>query len=180
MYSPLYNGWENNEQYFMRKFLYTLMAAFIAMTAISQTSDHEEPSVIIKRLTGTDLNYALAQVGKITFANDSIYLVAHNGQLLGKEAQGKTHKILFDDSSIETTTPEISGIDIRVYPNPTSDKLVVSGVESGTVIRIYANDGKLLDATTADSQTAILPVSHLAQGSYLLQINTTIVKFIKK
>ena len=156
------------------------MAAFIAMTAMAQTSDHEVPSVIIERLTGRDLNYALAQVGKITFANDSIYLVAHNGQVLGQEAQGKTRKIIFANAPDQTATPEVSNADIRVYPNPTSDKLVVSGVESGTVIRIYANDGKLLDAATADSQTAILPVSHLAQGSYLLQINTTIVKFIKK
>ena len=164
----------------MRKILYTLMAAFVAMTAVAQTSDHEVPSVIIERLTGTDLNYALAQVGKITFANDSIYLVAHNGQVLGQEAQGKTRKVIFANAPDQTAISEVSGTDIRVYPNPTSDKLIVSGIELGTVIRIYANDGKLLDAATADSQTAILPVSHLAQGSYLLQINTTIVKFIKK
>lgn len=152
----------------------------IPMYAMAQTAQEPQPSVIIERLVGQDLTYAIAQVGKLTFANDSVYLVAHKGNILGKEAQTKTRKIAFSKVEDPTGTHEVSMDDIRVYPNPTTANLKVSGLESGTTIRIYANDGKLLETTTAESNTAILPVSHLAQGTYLLQINTSIVKFIKK
>ena len=119
-------------------------------------------------------------MGKLAFVNDSVYLVAHDGNILGKEAQAKTRKILFDMAETPSATQEVSVADIRVFPNPTSDHLTVSGLEAGTTIRIYANDGKLLETTTAEGSTTVLPVSHLAQGTYLLQINTSIIKFIKK
>lgn len=152
----------------------------IPVYAMAQTPDEPQPSVIIERLVGQDLTYALAQVGKLTFANDSVYLVAHEGNILGKEAKAKTRKIIFGNAETPTDAPEVSISNIHVYPNPTSDHLTISGLEAGTVIRIYANDGKLLETTTADNNTATLPVSHLAQDTYLLQINTQIIKFIKQ
>lgn len=152
----------------------------IPMYAMAQTAQEPQPSVIIERLVGQDLTYAIAQVGKLTFANDSVYLVAHEGNILGKEAQAKTHKIAFSNVENPTDASEVSICDFHVYPNPTSDHLTISGLEAGTVIRIYANDGKLIETTTADNNTATLPVSHLAQGTYLLQINTQIIKFIKQ
>lgn len=152
----------------------------IPMYAMAQTAQEPQPSIIVERLVGQDLTYAIAQVGKLTFANDSVYLVAHDGNILGREAQAKTRKILFGMAETPSATQEVSMADIRVFPNPTSDQLTVSGLEAGTAIRIYANDGKLLEATTADNSTATLPVSHLPQGTYLLQINTSIIKFIKK
>ena len=146
----------------------------------AQASNEPQPSIIIERLVGEDLTFALAKVGKLTFANDSIYLVAQAGNVLGREARAKTHKIIFGSGESLTAVPEASTGDIRVYPNPTSDYLTVSGLDGGSTIRIYANDGKLLETTTADDNTATLQVSHLTQGTYLLQINTTIIKFIKK
>ena len=152
----------------------------IPMYAMAQTAQEPQPSIIIERLAGQDLTCAIAQVGKLVFANDSVYLVAHDGNMLGKEAKAKIRKIIFGNAAIPTDALEVSMGNIRFYPNPTSDRLTISGLEAGYAIRIYANDGKLIEATTADSNTATLPVSHLAQGTYLLQINTSIIKFIKK
>ena len=164
----------------MKKILFIIMAVCLSAQVMAQASDDAQPSIIVERLVGQDLTYAIAQVGKLTFANDSVYLVAHDGNILGREAQAKTRKILFGMAETPSATQEVSVADIRVFPNPTSDHLTVSGLEAGTTIRIYANDGKLLETTTAEGSTTVLPVSHLAQGTYLLQINTSIIKFIKK
>ncbi len=163
----------------MKKFLFIIAATCLSAQAMAQTAGEPQPSVTVERLTGQDFAYALAQIGKLTFANDSILLVAHDGTTLGKEAIAKTRKIVFENMEEPAAAPETPSADIRIYPNPASDHLTISGLEAGTTIRIYANDGKLVEVATAEG-TTILPVSHLAQGTYLLQINTSIVKFIKK
>ena len=152
----------------------------LPMYAMAQTSGEPQPSVIIERLTGQDITMALAKVGKLTFTNDSVYLVAHEGTILGREAKSQTRRIVFGNTSTPSATPQVSDNNILVFPNPAADHIIVNGVETGTTVRIYANDGKPLEATTANGNTATLQVSHLAQGTYLLQVNTQIVKFIKQ
>ena len=66
-----------------------------------------------------------------------------------------------------------------MYPNPTSNYLVVTGVEPATIIRIYTIDGQLLQTATASEQEITLPVSQFPQGQYLLQVKTDIFKIIK-
>lgn len=166
----------------MRKILFILMVVCSSAYTMAQTAGEPVPTIILERLAGQDITFAIAQIGKLTFANDSVYLVAYDGDILGKEAQTKTRKIAFGNvENLPTAAPEVLSVgEIRVYPNPTTDYLIVNGLETGNTIRIYANDGKLLEMTTAEDNTAVMPVSHLAQGTYLLQINTTIVKFIKQ
>lgn len=148
--------------------------------AMAQTAGEPQPSVTVERLAGQEFTYALAQIGKMTFAHDSVFLVAHDGTTLGKEAVAKTRSIRFSNIEEPAAAPEVATADIRVFPNPACDHLTINGLDAGTTIRIYANDGKLLETTTAGSSSTVLPVSHFAQGTYLLQINTSIVKFIKK
>ena len=164
----------------MRKIFYTIMAICLSIVAIAQTTDHSGSSITIERLSGKDLTFALAQVGKLTFANDSVYLMDREGVVLGKEAQNQTQKIVFGESKIPLAASEVSDNLLRVYPNPTADHLIVSGLEDGATLRVYTREGKLLETATAQGNTATLQVSHLAQGTYLLQINTTVVKFIKQ
>lgn len=158
----------------MRKIFYTIMAICLSTVAIAQTTDQSGSSITIERLSGKDLTFALAQVGKLTFANDSVYLMDREGVILGKEAQNQTQKI------VPLAASEVPDNLLRVYPNPTADHLIVSGLEDGATLRVYTRDGKLLETATAQGNTATLQVSHLSQGTYLLQINTTVVKFIKQ
>lgn len=164
----------------MRKIFYTIMAICLSTVAIAQTTDQSGSSITIERLSGKDLTFALAQVGKLTFANDSVYLMDREGVVLGKEAQNQTQKIVFGESKIPLAASEVPDNLLRVYPNPTADHLIVSGLEDGATLRVYTRDGKLLETATAQGNTATLQVSHLSQGTYLLQINTTVVKFIKQ
>lgn len=163
----------------MRHCIFLLTMALLPVASMAQTSGEKQPALILEHLSGNDWVYALSQVGKLTFANDSVYLVAHDGMVLGREAQAQIRKIAFADAEL-SATKDIQIADIRVYPNPATDYMVVSGLEKETVVRIYSADGKLLSATTAEQGKALLPVSHLAAGQYLLQVKTQIVKFIKQ
>jgi len=163
----------------MRHCIFLLAMTLLSVATMAQTSGEKRPAVVVECLSGNDLVYALAQVGKLTFANDSVYLVAHDGVILGREALSQICKIAFADAE-PTTNQDVHIAGIRVYPNPAADYLVVCGLEEATTVRIYSTDGKLLSATTAAQGKALLPVSHLAAGQYLLQVKTQVVKFIKQ
>jgi hypothetical protein len=60
------------------------------------------------------------------------------------------------------------------------DALYVQGLEIGDVVRIYSLDGTLLKMVTIENEIQAIMVGSLANGAYLLQSNTNIVKFIKK
>lgn len=163
----------------MRHRVFLLAMTLLPMAIVAQTSGDKQPVIELERLSGNDLVYALSQVGKLTFANDSVYLVANDGVILGRENRSQIRKIAFAETELSATKDvQIAGI--RVYPNPAADYLVVNGLEKATTVRIYSTDGKLLSATTAEQGKALLPVSHLAAGQYLLQVKTQIVKFIKQ
>lgn len=61
---------------------------------------------------------------------------------------------------------------IRIYPNPTSDKLVIEGVGKGTAITITDITGREVYSTTASESNALVTTAALVPGNYLLQLQT--------
>ena len=64
---------------------------------------------------------------------------------------------------------------IVIYPNPTLDMLYISGTTPQT-LRVYDLQGRLLINETSMQ----INVSTLNMGTYLLQIGTQVVRFIKQ
>ncbi len=163
----------------MRHCIFLLAITLLPVSIEAQTSGEKQLAVVVECLSDNDLVYSLSQVGKLAFANDSVYLVAHDGVILGRETWSQIRKIAFADAE-PTANQDVHIAGIRVYPNPAADYLVVNELEEATIVRIYSTDGKLLSVTTAMQGKALLPVSHLAAGQYLLQVKTQVVKFIKQ
>ena len=72
----------------------------------------------------------------------------------------------------QTVTPELSNI--RIYPNPASNQLLVSGLEQdgSTILTVMDISGKRLLSRKADAQSNYtIDISQLAPGNYLLIIN---------
>ena len=77
-------------------------------------------------------------------------------------------------TSVENTQGN-NALQVKVYPNPTQDVLYVKGTEN-TILRVYDMQGQLLQTAEGDRLT----VSSLSTGTYLLQIGTQVVRFIKR
>ena len=79
---------------------------------------------------------------------------------------------------------------LEIYPNPTTDRLTVTGLSDGATLQIFDMCGRMVGISAApassgaDSGTTMLDVSSLAPGVYLLQAvgsqTTTTAKFIKR
>ena len=129
------------------------------------------------RYFGTDRTEDIAAIGKWVFVDDRVQLLDHNGYLFGEEYIGNIVKITFSNTPpVPTSTDEAQSGTVIVYPNPTHEMLCVQGVPDDITLRVYSTTGQLL--TTA--QGTKIDVSHLPQGTYLLQLGAQVIRFVKE
>lgn len=73
---------------------------------------------------------------------------------------------------------------ISIVPNPSDDFVVVSGLSSGTMLRMYDLTGKVVYAATAAGESHTVDLGGMTQGIYLINIidnkgNKTVKKIVK-
>lgn len=161
----------------MRKAFFLMLA--LAAHSVLCAATHLQ----IEYLDGSDYKAALSAIARLEIAGDKLCLVGTDGEVL---AEGN----LFDDvrAVVLTDIPPASGLDgagaadgITVYPNPTTDLLMVSGLQNGEMVRVFTADGRLAASTSAGNDgKACLQTGTLANGTYLLQAGIQIVKIIKQ
>ncbi len=132
----------------------------------------------IHYLNNTEKAEAMSVVGKITFSNETMYLYSNTNQLLAQSSVKDVRKITFAEGE-STNAKEVAKGNVRIYPNPTQDVIIIDGLEKGEITRIFNMKGAMLKSVEASEQTQI-DVTSLSKGSYLLQVGTQVLKFIKE
>lgn len=131
-------------------------------------------NLVVERSSGDNLLQNVALIGKWVYVDDNLQLLDKAGQVLATEPLSNIKKITFSASNSTTSTENVQANSIVVYPNPTQDVLMIQGIEA-QVLRVYDLQGRLLK-TAIGTQ---VNVGHLAEGTYLLQVGTQVVRFIK-
>ena len=148
---------------------------FLCLATLSVSVQATATNLVLTHSSGTQLLQDIAAIGKVVFVGDNLQLLAHDGTLLAQEFIANVQQITFATTPSEPTSVEgatTSGI--TIYPNPTQDRLVVQGAE-GQTLRVYDLQGRLLRQTEGTE----VQVEDLTNGTYLLQIGTQVVRFIK-
>ena len=130
--------------------------------------------VIESRSDAQDIKQDIARIGQWVFVGNTIQLLDKSGKILATEPIANVKKICFAPPT-NTDVNDTVVHTIIVYPNPTQDILMIQGAESLT-LRVYNLQGSLL-LTQWGNQ---ISVGNLPDGTYLLQIGTQVVRFIKK
>lgn len=119
---------------------------------------------------------------------DMFYSYDHNGNRIMSE-------IRFVKTGSDTNVPKelgpmpfvqdtIGTVEVNVYPNPTSDKVLVAtkGVENGQRIRavLMSANGDVLDEKTVINTQETFDVSGQASGIYLLELYANREKHVWK
>jgi hypothetical protein len=130
-------------------------------------------SLVIERYAGAEMVQDIALIGKWVFMDTNLQLLDKEGNVLATEPLANVRKIVFSNEF--TALDNVEKGSIVVYPNPTQDVLYIQGIEA-QILRIFNMQGNMLQ-TTEGTQVS---VSHLPTGTYLLQIGTQVVRFIKQ
>jgi fibronectin type 3 domain-containing protein/regulation of enolase protein 1 (concanavalin A-like superfamily) len=77
---------------------------------------------------------------------------------------------------------EVSSGNVIVYPNPVTEEwnIHVSGVEAGSVVKMYNQNGAVVKTLLVTGTSEAIPVRGLPAGMYFLQINNRGVLITKK
>lgn len=132
-------------------------------------------SLVLLQTDGSQQLQDIAKIGKWVFTEENLKLIDKDGNVLAIELIAEVKKITFSISNSETTTENVAINSIVVYPNPTQDILHITGITPQT-LRVFDLQGRLL---IIDNSTQV-NVSNLNTGTYLLQVGTQVIRFIKQ
>lgn len=130
-------------------------------------------NIIVHGTNGNQQLQDIAIIGKWVFVGEELQLLDKAGNILASESIAEIRKITFAPNL--TAVEDIETTDILVYPNPTQDILHIKGA-SEPMLRVYDLQGRLLQVEKGTQ----LSVSDLSSGTYLLQIGTQVIRFIKR
>lgn len=158
------------------KLFETMKNKLILICAVFCSLQMMASNLVLLKSDGTQQLQDIATIGKLVFVGDDMQLVSHDGAVLTQEAISNIRKITFAETGNAGTAVEnVEGNNqIVIYPNPTQDILHIHGIEVQD-LRVYDLQGRLLKTENGTQ----VNVSNLAEGTYLLQVGTQVVRFIK-
>lgn len=157
----------NDQSVYMKKCLFLVSIILCSMQILAS-------NLVIDRHSGAEMLQDIAVIGKWVFVGEDLQLLDKAGNLLASESIANIRKITFSDEP--TAIDDISSASsIIVYPNPAQDVLIVNGIEAQP-LRVYDMQGKMVCSVNGTQ----VNVSGLGNGTYLLQVGTQVVRFIKK
>ena len=132
-------------------------------------------NLVVEHRSGAELLQDIALIGKWVYVGDDLQLLDKAGNVLATEPLANIKKITFSVSGSMTSVEDVQPSNIVVYPNPTQDVLMIQGIEA-QALRVYDLQGRMLLLQEGTQ----IGVNQLSEGTYLLQIGTQVVRFIKK
>ena len=155
----------------MKKLSIFLVALLCGMQAAAT-------DLVLVKSDGAQQSENIAAIGKWVFRDNgtTMQLLDNHGNSLATELLDNIRKITFAEPSIPSAIESaLQAGKIVVYPNPAHDLLIVQGAEMQP-LRVFDLQGRMV--VTAEGNE--LNVSGLENGTYLLQVGTQAVRFIKR
>jgi hypothetical protein len=148
---------------------------FILICVILCSLQTMATNLVLEQRSGAEVLQDIAIIGQWIFVENTIQLLDKLGNILATEPIANIKKIQFATNGTNADVNDTVVHTIIVYPNPTQDILMIQGAASQT-LRVYNLLGSLL-LTQWGNQ---ISVGNLPDGTYLLQIGTQVVRFIKR
>lgn len=152
-----------------------LLCALFVMCIGRISAQSEEP--VWHVATDTHQYIPLSEVSYLLFAdnNDVFSIVKSNGEIVSD-----VRSVRFSNVPLSVEGVESEKVDLSIFPNPVVSQLTLQGLRANATVKVFSMDGATLIDTVVTPTGNSVDVSSLAAGVYLLQVNETMVKFIKK
>ncbi len=119
-------------------------------------------------------------MGKTVFAGDKVQVFDMQDNLILEAELCPDLVMIINADSEHVSLRPCNAEEVEYDVNMAIDNtLVFNGIPAGSIIRIYSTNGTLIKQTVAAEQTTTMPVDDLPAGTYVLQINNTILKVLK-
>jgi hypothetical protein len=121
--------------------------------------------------SGIDIGYSI-------FAGFGGYYIAGNSDVSGNN---QCYLLHVDEGGWATTEENISSADVRLFPNPTSGTLVLTGITPGSAYELYDISGKMVaSGVTNETSISFNTNGELSNGIYAIRITSNGTSFTNK
>lgn len=142
-------------------------------TVMNATENPLNISVIAISNDNNETKYELSSLQEIRHDENGMVLVKENDSINISNIRKLEFEIV---AQINSAVTELDENTLFVYPNPVTKTLTVDGVDLGNTLTIYDLQGRILMQTIGNQ----IDVSTLTQGNYLLKVENSTIKFVKK
>ena len=134
-------------------------------------------SLVVEALDGTTQVYDMAVVSKLDFTTSGSLKVVKTDKSEDLKTISATRKVVFSAENVSAVSEaESSASVLKVYPNPAKNEITVEGANAD--ILIFSANGGLVSTTKA-ADKAVINVSSLADGVYVLRSGKSAARIIK-
>lgn len=156
----------------MKKFLLLLMA-FCATYAVSQNS------VKVHLMSQSEMMESAQMLGKMVFEGNKMLLYDLQNNLLIELPidEDLSIKVNADESHVTIYAGDEQELDIDIPDG--LEQIMIKGISAGSIIRVYTINGTLISQFIAMDTTTSLSTENIPSGTYIMQINNTILKILK-
>ncbi|MBR0497823.1 MAG: T9SS type A sorting domain-containing protein [Paludibacteraceae bacterium] len=149
-----------------------IISSLLAMQIASASS------LVVEALDGTTQVYDMAAVSKLDFTTSGSLKVVKTDKSEDVKSISATRKVVFsaEDAPATAIAENSSASVLKVYPNPAKNEITVEGASDD--ILIFSANGGLVSSTKA-ADKAVVNVSSLADGVYILRSGKSAARIIK-
>ncbi len=159
------------------KLLSKSLLIFFLLTAtlcLSQTG------IRVTYYNGTTQDYTIENSGKLYFSTTNLLVKTSSTATDVSIPTTIIRKITFTSSVLATQEVGQNEYKTKLYPNPASDVIRITSDKNDRMrVKIYSSSGQIVHIGTYLPNESI-DISNLTAGFYLVQVNQTILKLIKK
>ena len=133
--------------------------------------------LVVEALDGTMQVYDMGVVSKLDFTTSGSLKVVKTDNSEDVKSISATRKVVFSTENVSAVSEADSKASVlKVYPNPAKNEITVEGANAD--ILIFSANGGLVSTTKA-ADKAVINVSSLADGVYILRSGDSSVRIIK-
>lgn len=158
----------------MRKILFLMLALVLPMVA---SADDEIQRLVVWLSNGQKITHELTDEPETRFANGMLMLSTKKVSISYPIAQ--VLRYTFEGYIPVVSVPAVKKGEVRFSQG--TDEMRFDGLAGGTVLKLYAPDGKLLRTqTAAEGQPAVVSLKGQSAGLYIVKVGDASYKFMKR
>lgn len=139
-----------------------------------------QTTIKVTYYTGSTQDYTIDTSGKLYFSGSNLLVKTTSTANNVSIPTNIIRKITFSSTVLATQEIGSNKDQIKLYPNPSSDFIrITSNKNEALKVKIYSAEGRLLLNGTYQPNEDI-DITNFKEGFYLVQVNNTTLKLIKK
>lgn len=154
----------------------------LTVLCLSSYMTKAQCGVVVTLTSGTSTTYNVDSTGKLYIENGNLMVQESPGAAIQSNAVSNIRKITFTAYTNITTGVKYTASrssQYSLYPNPTNDYITIAGIKEKVSVWVLSVEGKIMLSGNYSSGDNI-DVSTLSSGAYVIRIDNSTLKFVKK